>query len=76
MFLSGSGYGCVWSSSLLLRESSGIMGLECIGSELKEAVMSKSDKVEVGVLGTVIFGSVYFFASADWLWPLLMGVQL
>ena len=50
--------------------------MECIGSELKEAVMSKSDKVEVGVLGTVIFGGVYFFASADWLWPLLMGVQL
>lgn len=36
--------------------------------------MSKSDKVEVGVLGTVIFGSVYFFVSADWLWPILMGV--
>lgn len=37
--------------------------------------MSKSDKVEVGVLGTVIFGDLYFFVNADWLWPLLLGVQ-
>lgn len=31
MFLSGCGYGCVWSSSLLLGESSGIMGWNVLG---------------------------------------------
>ena len=48
--------------------------MECIGSELKEAVMSKSDKVEVGVLRTVIFGECVFLRSTDPLCPSLMGV--